>query len=100
MNAANTNLDQINMGDYHSKLPIDWKKEIWIWKKEVDRRKVLKEYQNRKFRRAHRNDNDSQTQDDDSNFRAIQNKDKKVEISNSSFDSPYTKPERSVLSYS
>jgi len=100
MNAAKTNLDQINMGDYHSKLPIDWKKEIWIWKKEVDRRKVLKEYQNRKFRRAQRNEADSQTQDDDSNLPAIQNNVNKVEISNSSMDSPYVRPERSVLSYS
>ena len=70
MNAAKTNLDQISMGDYHSKLPIDWKKEILIWKKEVDRRKVLKKYQNRKFRRAQNQKNgevDSQTQDEDSN---------------------------------
>jgi len=100
MKTAKTNLDQINMGDYHSKLPIDWKKEIWIWKKEVDRRKVLREYQNRKFRRVQRNEADSQTQDDDSNSPAIQKNAKKAEISNSSIGSPYTKPERSVLSYS
>ena len=36
------NLDQINMSDYHTQLPIDFKKEVKKWKKGLDRKMILK----------------------------------------------------------
>ena len=47
------NLDQINMSDYHTQLPIDFKKEIKKWKKGLNRKMILKKkliktYENKK----------------------------------------------------
>ena len=48
INQAQMNLDQINMGDYHTKLPIDFKKEVKRWKMSQDRKAELKKYLNTK----------------------------------------------------